>query len=101
LPAEKPEGIAVVTESDRGRLPQDIRAGGHAPTADEPPGVGDDTGPTPYAPLLSALGACTSMSLRMYAGRKGWPLEHIAVILSPPTTVITQTTGANARTVPA
>jgi uncharacterized OsmC-like protein/pimeloyl-ACP methyl ester carboxylesterase len=76
------EGLVVVTESRRGRLAQDIRAGRHAWTADEPTGVGDDTGPTPYDLLLGALGACTSMTLRMYADRKGWPLEHITVTLS-------------------
>lgn len=82
-PAEDPnEGFVVVTESGRGRLAQDIRAGRHAWTADEPAGVGDDTGPTPYDLLLGALGACTSMTLRMYADRKGWPLENIRVALA-------------------
>ena len=81
-PTEPTEGTVVVTESTRGRLAQDIRAGGHTWTADEPPGVGDDTGPTPYDLLLGALGACTSMTLRMYADRKGWPLDHITVTLS-------------------
>ena len=71
-----------MTESISGRLAQDIRAGHHTWRADEPPGVGDDTGPTPYDLLLGALGACTSMTLRMYADRKGWPLDRIAVTLT-------------------
>jgi len=75
------EGRVVVAESGRGRFAQDIRAGHHAWKADEPLGVGGDTGPTPYDLLLGALGACTSMTLRMYADRKKWPLERVAVSL--------------------
>lgn len=80
--AESSEGQVIVSESGRGRLAQDIQAGRHTWTADEPAGVGDDTGPTPYDLLLGALGACTSMTLRMYADRKGWPLEQVSVSLS-------------------
>lgn len=61
---------------------QSIQAGGHTLTADEPAEAGGaDKGPTPYGLLLSALGACKSMTLRMYADRKEWPLERVSVKL--------------------
>jgi putative redox protein len=60
----------------------EIRVGEHTFVADEPLAVGGtDTGPTPYDYLVGALGACTAMTLRMYAGRKGWPLEEVVVRL--------------------
>ena len=61
---------------------QEIRSGGHQLTADEPIRAGGaDTGPTPYGLLLASLGACTSITLRMYAQRKGWELGQIRVSL--------------------
>jgi len=59
---------------------QTISAGKHQLTADEPESNGGTgTGPAPYALLLSALGACTAITLRMYADRKGWTLGAVEV----------------------
>ncbi len=61
---------------------QEISDGSHAFVADEPVAVGgSDTGPGPYALLLASLGACTSMTLQLYARRKGWPLDGVTVTL--------------------
>ncbi|MET3723510.1 OsmC family protein [Sphingomonas trueperi] len=59
-----------------------IQAGSHAILADEPPSNGGrDAGPAPYELLLAALGACTAMTLRMYADRKGWRIDALDVDL--------------------
>ncbi|MBE1547678.1 putative redox protein [Mycobacterium sp. OAS707] len=75
------EGTVIVTETGSGTFTRQITAGRHELVADEPAPIGDDTGPTPYDLLLGALGACTSMTVRMYADRKGWPLRSIRVTL--------------------
>lgn len=60
----------------------EVRASGHTLVVDEPASVGGtDAGPTPYDLLLGALGACTAMTVRMYANRKGWPLDGVVVRL--------------------
>lgn len=75
-------GEVVVAEVGVGRYAQMIFDGKHRLTADEPVEAGGlDTGPSPYGLLLAALGACTSMTLRMYADRKKWPVRRIAVRL--------------------
>lgn len=76
------EGEVVVQTSEEGDFAQTVYAGRHVLRADEPLGVGDDTGPTPYDYLLAGLGACTSMTIAMYARRKGLPLDHVRVTLS-------------------
>ena len=59
-----------------------IKSGRHELIADEPLDIGDDTGPDPYSLLLSSLAACTIMTVKMYAGRKNWPLEDVKITLS-------------------
>ncbi|HUS52805.1 MAG TPA: bifunctional alpha/beta hydrolase/OsmC family protein [Thermohalobaculum sp.] len=83
-PKGAPEGIVRVAEADPAGFLQDVMAGPkHHILADEPTAYGGtDAGPTPYQFLSAGLGACTSMTVRMYARRKGWPLEHVSVDIS-------------------
>lgn len=77
--AEKTVVIRVGPEA----LLAEVRAGRHTYFVDEPVAAGgQDRGPTPYDLLLSALGACTAITLRLYATQKKWPLEGIEVQLS-------------------
>jgi putative redox protein len=72
----------ATVESADGPYAQAIKARVHEWAAGEPTEVGGtDNGPTPYELLLSALGACTSITLEMYAARKGWQLEKVHVML--------------------
>ena len=72
----------VVQETGNGKFQQTVTAGPHRLLADEPVAAGGgDTGPAPYDFLLAGLGACTSMTLRLYADRKSLPLERTTVTL--------------------
>ncbi|NVO55660.1 OsmC family protein [Rhodobacteraceae bacterium B1Z28] len=80
-PPGTPEGVVRVTEADRTGFMQDIQAGPrHHVVADEPASYGGtDRGMSPYGFISAGLGACTSMTIRMYARRKRWPLTGISV----------------------
>ena len=82
-PLKAASGTVVVQEAGEGKFAQHVAAGPHQLRADEPLSVGgEDSGPGPYDLVMAGLGACTSMTLRLYAERKGWPLERVTVTLS-------------------
>lgn len=74
-----PEGVVRVAEAEAGGFRQDVTIGGkHQLVADEPVSIGGtDQGPSPYQLLSAALGACTTMTIRMYARRKGINLSNV------------------------
>lgn len=75
--------ITAITELDRAHYKTKIYSGGHFIYADEPTAVGGtDEAMTPGALLLASLGSCTAITIRMYADRKGFNLEHIKVELA-------------------
>ena len=79
---EKVDVPSVVVRGSAAGFAQIIHAGRHRLAADEPASAGGtDTGPSPYDLLLAALGACTSITVSMYARRKAWPLEEVTVHL--------------------
>ncbi|MGH8702448.1 MAG: bifunctional alpha/beta hydrolase/OsmC family protein [Burkholderiales bacterium] len=81
IPANAP-GVVTVAETRAGKFTQAITVGNHRLLADEPLSAGGtDTGPSPYDLLLAALGACTSMTVRMYADLKQLPLHKVTVRL--------------------
>ncbi len=76
-------GTVVVSETRAGRFQQEISVGSHRHIADEPADVGGlGSGPGPYDLLLAALGACTAMTLRIYAEHKKLALDHVTVRLT-------------------
>ncbi len=73
----------TVSERPGGKYTNDVKSSRHHLLADEPVELGSaDLGPTPYEYLNAALGSCTSITMRMYADRKGWPVENISVDVS-------------------
>ncbi len=82
-PMQPPAGVVRVHETGGGAFENTVAVGIHRFFADEPATVGGgDAGPTPYDLLAAALGACVSMTVRMYAARKAWPLERISIDVS-------------------
>src|SRR5579872_3249758 len=79
---ENSEVRTVYVRGSAKGLAQEIQIAPHCVISDEPVSAGgSDTGPTPYDLLLGALGACTSMTVTMYARRHAWPLEAVIVHL--------------------
>lgn len=74
--SEAPEGVTVTGRTADGFACK-VQSGNHQWVADEPPGIGADTGPDPYAHLCAALGTCTVMTLNMYARHKELPVEQV------------------------
>ena len=87
-------GHSAIVSIDRDPYVSTVYARDHRLVADEPTSMGGgDTGPTPYELLLASIGACKVITLRMYADRKGWPMESATIAL----THTRQGAGAEAR----
>ena len=71
----------VIAKINRSKYKTIVETKNHELIADEPLPIGQDLGPNPYDFLLTALGTCVTMTLRMYADRKGWDLEEVQVNL--------------------
>jgi putative redox protein len=70
----------AVSSTASGKFSQDVRIGPHALVGDEAvEQEGTDAGPAPHEYLLAALATCTSMTVKVYADRKAWPLRHVEV----------------------
>jgi putative redox protein len=77
-----PPGVVIVEDRELGPFSETVRVGTHVLAADEPVSAGGtNSGPNPYDYLVAALGACTAMTLRMYARQKNWPLKKVHVRL--------------------
>ena len=73
----------LLIEEGNQKFLRDVRSDDHSWVADEPKSMGgNNLGPDPYEHLLAALGTCTSMTIRMYANRKGWPLDDVQIQLN-------------------
>ena len=77
-----PPGVVIVEDRNIGPFAETVHVGTHVLSVDEPVASGGtNTGPSPYDYLLTGLGACTAMTLRMYARQKNWPLQKVRVWL--------------------
>lgn len=75
--------MVSISEREGGKYTNDVRTSRHHLYADEPIALGSsDLGPTPFEYLAAGLGACTTITLRMYADRKKWPMDHVSVDVS-------------------
>lgn len=75
-------GVVATVAGDAPSYRVDLRSGHHRLVGDEPAGAGGgDAGPSPFGLVLAGLGACTAITLRMYAERKGWPLDGLRIEL--------------------